>query len=106
MDKWLEILKMIAPIATLLVPGGAALAPLVPLIVVAIGHAQASTKPGADKKAQVLAHTADAIAITNQLSGKVILDPVLTLRTADAAVDAIVDAVNAVHQVVEPLAAA
>lgn len=107
-DKWLEILKMLAAPVVLALPNGSNVMPFLPLIVQEIGNVQATLKPGADKKQIVLAHTQMGIQIANQLAqqktGKQILDPTLVLTTASAAVDAIVDATNSVHRVVEPLA--
>lgn len=97
LKQFLGVLTAVAPIVFLAVPGGAALAPFVPLIVKGIADAQA--QPGAtgvEKKAFVLALVKDAADTTAQLNPHLI-DPALTVAAAGQAVDAVITTVNAIQ---------
>lgn len=97
LNKWLSVVAQLAPIVLLAVPGGAALAPLVPVITHAITEAeQIKGASGADKKAHVLSTVQDAVAVANA-SGKVKLDPAAVQQVASQGVDAVIGAVNVVQ---------
>jgi hypothetical protein len=94
--KFFDIVKLVAPIILVAVPGGAALAPLASTIIQGIGDAE--QLPGATsaaKKAYVMTlvnDTGTAIAQANPT----LVDPVLLNQAAGQAIDAIVTSVNAV----------
>jgi hypothetical protein len=95
--KFFSTLTAIAPAILLAVPGGAALAPMVPLIVAGIAHEQAiAGKSGADKKAAVLQLVADSVAGTNLVKPGTI-DPALVQVAAGHAIDAVITSVQAVQ---------
>lgn len=95
--KFVAILTTIAPVILLTVPGGAALAPLVPLIVAGIADAQ--KKPGAtavEKKAYVMALVQDAVDAIEQTKPGLV-DPSLLIAASDHAIEAVLQSVKAVE---------
>lgn len=96
--KWLGILTAVAPVIMLAVPGGAAFAPLIPSVIVAIADAQ--QKPGAtgvEKKAYVLQIAKDAFSTTNLVHPGTV-DAAVMLEAVAHGVDAVIGAVNAVQK--------
>jgi hypothetical protein len=96
-SDFFNILKIVAPVILMVVPGGAALAPLVPLIVTGIADAQ--KKPGAtgpEKKAFVMQLVSDAVVGANVVKPGT-LDPATITDAADEAVDAVIATVQAVQ---------
>lgn len=96
-SRFLEIVKMIAPVVLMVVPGGA---PFAPLLVNGIVEAQGLYHPpdvadgspltGAEKKAHVLGLLRDGAATVNLVRpGSV--DPMLLEFAAGSAIDVIVD---------------
>lgn len=102
MDKWLALVSSIAPLIMILIPGGAGLAPLVPLIVHGIQEAEKFKGSGPEKKAHVQGVVADGIDTTNIVAGKVLLDPVSTLALSSTAIDTIVGVVNLLDRLNTP----
>ena len=96
MDKWISILKILGPAIMMVVPGGQ---PFIPLVIAGIQVAEMSGQPGAEKKKiakdaiKLGAETANAIA------KKEVMKPSDAVAVADNAIDAIVGAVNIVHNV-------
>ena len=101
MSKWLKILEQIGPIIiATTVPGGALIAPAV---VQAIAHAeQIKGATGAEKKAHVEAIASLAAQSLNAAAGESKIDPALVSATAGQVIDAVVGAVNIVHQAQGP----
>lgn len=98
MTKWLELIAKLAPVLLVLAPGGAVLAPLVPVIIHAIQEAeQLKDADGADKKAHVQNIVADGVAVTNAAAGKTLLDPKAVLAISDGAIDTVVDVANLIY---------
>lgn len=96
-NKWLTIVSQIAPIVLLAVPGGAAIAPLVPVITHAITEAeQIKGASGADKKAHVLNTVQDAVTTINA-TGKAKLDPAEVQAVAGQGIDAVIATVHVVE---------
>lgn len=96
--KWLGILTMVAPVILMVVPGGAALAPLIPVIVTGIADAQ--KKPGAtgvEKKAFVMQLVKDTM-IGTELVKPGLVDPVVLADAASQAIDAVIATVNAISK--------
>lgn len=96
--KFLAILTVVAPVILLTVPGGAAIAPLVPLIVAGIADAQ--KKPGAtgvEKKAYVMALVQDAVTAIEQTKPGLI-NPALLTEASDHAIEAVLATVKAVQK--------
>lgn len=95
--QWSGILTMVLPLVLMLVPGGAALAPVASVILK--GMMDAQQKPGAtgaSKKAYVLTLVQDAAVGTNLIKPNTI-DPDLTVEAAGHAVDAVISVVNAIQ---------
>lgn len=96
--KFVSILTIVAPVILLTVPGGAALAPLVPLIVAGITDAQKQHgTTGAEKKAYVMALVQDAVNAIEQTKPG-LMDPGLLIGASDHAIDAVLATVKAVQQ--------
>jgi hypothetical protein len=96
-SAFFSILKMVAPVVLMVVPWGAAIAPLVPLIINGIAHAEQI--PGAassDKKAYVMQLVADSVSATSAIKPGLI-DPVLVTQAASAAIDTVIATVNVVQ---------
>lgn len=95
--KFLDIVKLVGPNVLLMVPGGSAVAPLVPVIVHAIGEAEAiKGATGEEKKAHVLAVAASAVAVANA-SGKVNLNPSEVAAATSAGVDAVIGTIHVIE---------
>ena len=95
--QFLHILAFVGPAILSAVPGGAAIAVLIPTIVTAIGDAQQI--PGAtgpEKKAHVIAIATAAVAVANS-TGKVQLDAVEVEQVASDGIDAVVGAIHVVN---------
>lgn len=95
-SAFLKILTTVAPAVLAVVPGGAALAPLAPLIIKGIGDAQQTQAPGADKKAAVLTLVKDAIEGTNLVKPGT-LDPALVQDAASHAIDAVITTIHVIE---------
>ena len=95
--KFIGILAGVGPILLAAVPGGAALAPLAPLILQAIGHAeQMRGASGPSKKQYVLKVVADAASGTNLIKPGTI-DEGLVTEAAGHAIDAVITSLNAIQ---------
>ena len=104
LHKFLAVLASIGPVVLVAVPGGPLIAPLVPLIVSAIGEAeQVKGASGAEKKAHVLNIVAAGVATTNA-TGKVALDPAAVAVVAGTGIDAVIGTLHVVEgaKVVKP----
>ena len=101
MNKWLELVKLLAPIIVAsTVPGGAVLGPLI-----AHGISEAEKMKGAtgsEKKAHVLNLVSDGVAGINTAKGQEVLDPSATVDAASKAIDTTVAVVNLVNQQAPP----
>lgn len=97
-SKFAAVLTTLAPIVTLLVPGGDKVAPYLPAILA--GMAEAQQIPGAsgrDKKAHVLAmveQAADALAVGKP--GKV--DKATLLLIAGNTIDTVISTIHVIEQ--------
>lgn len=95
--QWSGILTMVLPLVLMLVPGGAALAPVASVILKGMLDAQAKVgATGPEKKAFVLALVNDATAGTELIKPHTI-DPALTAQAAGQAIDAVITVVNAIQ---------
>lgn len=98
LDKWLTLIAQFAPLVFAVVPGGATLAPLTPLIIDGIMAAeQIHNASGAEKKAHVQTIVANAVAVTNTVTGNTTLDPALTLAASSASIDAVIATVKVIE---------
>ena len=96
LGKWLNIVKLIAPVVLANVKGGDKIAVLVPTITDAISEAeQIKGASGAEKKAHVL-NVVQAGVVAANASGKVHLDPAEVQATASHGIDAVVDAIHVI----------
>lgn len=94
--KWLDILKVVGPIVAMSIPGAQ---PLVPVIVAAIGEAEAIPgASGAEKKAHVVNVAIAAAEGVNVAAKKQIMDPTTVSQTTSSAIDTIVGVTNLVQQ--------
>jgi hypothetical protein len=95
--RFFSILTAIAPVILMAVPGGAALAPLVPIIVQGVADAQQQPgATGATKKAYVMALVTDAVTGANTVKPGTI-DAPTALTAASEGIDAVITSVNAVQ---------
>ena len=95
--KFLAIVAQVGPMVLLAVPGGEAIAPLIPVITHAITEAeQIKGATGAAKKAHVLEVTAAAVTTLNSL-GKVTLDPAEVAQVTSAGVDAVIGTIHVIE---------
>ena len=95
--KFLQILAFVGPAVLVAVPGGAALAPLVPVIISAIGDAQAiKGATGAEKKAHVLKIATAAVTVANS-TGKVRLSETEVEDVAGKGIDAVIGTIHIVQ---------
>jgi hypothetical protein len=92
--SWFDVLKVLGPMVLTLFPK---VAPIAPILVHAIGEAEAFKDSGDQKKQHVLQLVADGVAVTNSVSQRIVLDPVQTGQTASVAIDAVVAVVNTIH---------
>jgi hypothetical protein len=96
--QFFSALTTLAPVILMVVPGGAALAPFVPLIVKAVADAEKDPgTTGPDKRAFVLAQVANGAAIANQAKPGVV-NEVQVVEAAGHYVDAVIGSINAVKQ--------
>lgn len=97
MSQFLSILTMVAPVILMAVPGGAAMAPLVPLIIKGISDAQAQPHAtNADKKAYVLFLVNDAVVTTNIVKPGT-LDRALVNSAVSQGIDAVIATMNVIQ---------
>lgn len=104
LTKFLGIVNALAPVVLLAVPGGAVIAPIVPVIVNAITEAeQISGASGPEKKAHVL-NIVDAAVVTANATGKVHINPTEAADAASHGIDAVIGAVAVIEgaKVVKP----
>ena len=95
--KFLEVLNAVGPLVLLAVPGGAAIAPIIPVIVGAIGEAEAiKGASGAEKKQHVLNIVAAGVTTANA-TGKVTLDPSEVQTVASHGIEAVVGTIHVVE---------
>jgi hypothetical protein len=97
LHKFIDVVKFIAPVVLLAVPGGAAIAPLIPVITHAITEAeQMKGASGAEKKKHVLEITAASVTTLNA-SGKVHLNPAEVAQVASDGIDAVIGTVHVIE---------
>lgn len=97
MNKWLELVRTLAPVILAVVPKGDKIAPLVPVILHGIAEAEAiKGATGEQKKAHVLELVQTGVTAANA-TGKVHLDPAELGAATSKGIDAVVQGVNAVH---------
>lgn len=77
------------------------LAPLVPIILHVIEEAEASGKSGPEKKAHVVATVDGVVEAINAVKGGTVIDPENAHNATAKAVDATIQAINAVHKKTE-----
>lgn len=100
---FLQAVFGLAPMIVALVPGGATVAPFLPLIMKGITDAEATTQPGAAKRAAVVQLVADAAAGANAAKPDTVSDPALLAESTGHVIDAILGSVNAVQAAVAVL---
>ncbi len=99
--KFLAIVATVGP-GVLLLTGGGAIAPLVPVIIHAIGEAEAiKGATAAQKKAHVLAIVEASVATANA-TGKVQLDLPEVLAVSSTGIDTVIGTVNIVAKAKPP----
>lgn len=92
--NWLRVLAHLGPMALAFTP----LAPIAPLVIAAIGEAEAMQgATGPEKLAHVVNIATDAASATNAQTGKPVIDPAVMARTANEAISTTVDVVNMVQ---------
>lgn len=95
--KFLAVLNAVGPIVLLAVPGGAAVAPIIPVVVHAIGEAeQIKGASGAEKKQHVLNVVADAVTTANA-TNKVKIDPAEAQTVAAHGIDTVVGTIHVIE---------
>jgi hypothetical protein len=95
--KFLQLVGSIGPLVLLAVPGGAVIAPLVPVIIGAIGEAeQIKGATGAQKKAHVL-NILDAAVVTANSTGKVNINSTAAQAAADKGIDAVISTIHVIE---------
>jgi len=95
-QKFVEVIKTVAPVVLVAVPGGQVLAPIVPAIV--HGIEQAEQIPGASgirKKEHVLEIVKSATAVANAAGAR--LDPAAVQDAAGKGIDAVIGTVKIVE---------
>lgn len=98
LSKFIETLKLVAPIIVAAVPQGKKYGDL---IIAGVALAETSTKKGSDKKAIALEAVKTAAIATNTLSGEVKIDVDAAIQVADDTIDTIVAFVNDSIQIVD-----
>lgn len=99
LGKFLQIVGAIGPGVLLMVPGGEKIAPLVPVIIGAIGEAeQIKGATGAQKKDHVLQIVAAGVDVANATGG-VTLDRAEVQTVAGQGIDAVIGTVHIVQGV-------
>lgn len=97
LNKFLTLVGTIGPIVLANVPHGEKIATQIPTIIAAIGEAeQIKGATGAEKKAHVLSIVAAGVNVANA-SGHVTLDPATVQAVASSGIDAVIGAVQVVH---------
>ncbi len=92
--KFLNIVGGVGPLVLMAIPGGGVIAPLVPVIIHAIGEAEAiKGATAAQKKAHVLAIVEASVATANS-TGKVKLDLPEVLAVSSTGIDTVIGTVN------------
>jgi len=95
--KFLAILGAVAPVVLMVVPGGAVLAPLIPVMIKGIAEAQQMPgKTGPEKKAIVLHEVEQGALVLNSLKPGTI-DPALAVEAAGHGIDAVITSIHAVE---------
>lgn len=95
--KWLDLVKLLAPIVLANVKGGDKIATVIPVVVQGIQEAeQIKGAKGPEKKDHVLNVTDAAVTALNA-TGKVKLDPQEVRATVSDGIDTVVQTVNLVH---------
>lgn len=95
--KFMAIVGLVGPGVLMLVPGGEKVAPLVPVIIGAIGEAQQiKGATGAEKKAHVLKIVAASVAVANT-TGKVKLDDAEVATATGLGIDAVISTVHVIQ---------
>lgn len=98
MKKWLELVKVLAPVILSVTPGVPPI--LIPAIVHSIETAeQIPGATGAQKKAAVLDEVRTGLAVTAAVKGAPVIDTELTVAAVSSGIDAAVNGVNAVHSI-------
>jgi len=101
-SKWLDLVKLLAPVVLVNVKGGEKIAPLVPLVINGITEAeQIKGATGPEKKAHVL-NIVDAAIQTINATSKVHIDLAGAKAATSGGIDAVVSAVNAVAKTGAP----
>lgn len=95
--KFLAILGAVAPVILMVTPGGAVLAPLIPVMIKGIAEAQQMPgKTGPEKKAIVLHEVEQGAHVLNTLKPGTI-DPALAVEAAGHGIDAVITSIHAVE---------
>lgn len=95
-SKWLNVVKLVAPIVLANVKGGDKIAAVIPVITDGIAEAeQIKGASGADKKAHVLNVVQAGVAAANA-TGKVKLDPAEVQAIASGGIDTVVNTIHAI----------
>lgn len=96
MNKWLSLVKIVAPLVVAAVPGGEKVAPFLPVLIQGIADAeQLAGAVGAEKKTHVIALVQDGVAAAN-LAKPNSVDEIDTIATASHVIDAVVGVTNLV----------
>lgn len=94
LSGWLRILAQLGPQVLLFTP----LAPIAPLVVAAIGEAEAlAGATGPDKLAHVVNIATIAASAANAQAGHVVIDPATMQAAAENAISTVVGVTNMVH---------
>jgi hypothetical protein len=97
LDRFKQLLSMLAPVVLTAVPGGEKIAPFVPVIVHGIDEAeQIKDATGAEKKAHVLEIVKASVTVANA-TGKVKLDPAAVHAVASKGIDSVVGAIDIIE---------
>lgn len=95
--KWFDIIKTVAPIVLMMIPG---MAPLVPLVIFGITEAeQIRGASGPQKKQHVMEIVQAGLTGTNAVAKKELLPPQQTMQTVSAAIDTVVGVANLIDRV-------
>lgn len=96
LHKFLAIVNLVGPVVLAALPGGAVIAPMIPVIVAGIGEAQQiKGATGAQKKEHVMKIVQAGIAVANQ-TGKVKLDPTEVETVASNGIDTVISTIHVI----------
>lgn len=97
---FLQTVLGLTPVIISLVPGGAALAPFVPILMRGISDVEQSlgVGTGPQKKAAVLDLVTQAATAANAVKPETVGNPDLLVQSAGVAIDAIITSINAVQE--------